>query len=102
MVKVPIADLAALAYDPAPYRSRPEQLSGLADGDLVFQNGVEHGESGLFFWVQRNVLHKMDIFADQLADDRIVEQQHVCQQSSAHAVHFISADYSMSNILSDG
>ena len=53
-----------------------QQFGGIGDGDLVFQNGVEHGESGLFFLVQRNVLHK-DIFADQLADDRIVEQEHI-------------------------
>ena len=51
-----------------------QQLGGIGDGGLVFQNGVEHGESGLFFLVQRNVLHQ-DIFADQLVDDGIVEQQ---------------------------
>ena len=53
-----------------------QQRGGIGDGNLVFQNGVEHGESGLFFLVQRNVLH-LDIFADQLADDRIVEQQQI-------------------------
>ena len=53
-----------------------QQLSGIGDGDLLFQNGVEHGESGLFFLVQRNVLHR-DIFADHLADDRIVEQKQI-------------------------
>ena len=56
-------------------RGHPQHLGGLGDGNLVFQNGVEHGKSGLFFLVQRNVLHQMDIFADQLVDDRIVEQQ---------------------------
>ena len=54
-----------------------QHLGGLGDGHLVFQNGVQHGKSGLFFLVQRNVLHGKDIFADQLLDDRIVDQQHV-------------------------
>ena len=54
-----------------------QQLSSLGDGHLVFQNGVEHGDSGLFFLIQRNILHRKDIFADQLADDGIVEQQHI-------------------------
>ncbi len=53
-----------------------KQFGGLGDGHLEFQNGVEHGKSGLFFLIQRYVLHKKDIFADQLADDRIVEQRH--------------------------
>ena len=53
-----------------------QHLGGLGDGHLVFQNGVQHGKSGLFFLVQRNVLHGKDIFADQLLDDRIVDQQH--------------------------
>ena len=35
-----------------------QQLGGLVDGHLVFQNGVEHGQSGLFFLVQRHILHK--------------------------------------------
>ena len=52
----------------------PQQLCGLGDGDLVFQHRVQHGKSGLFFLVQRNVLHGKDIFADQL-EDGIVEQQ---------------------------
>ena len=55
-------------------RGHAQQLGGIGDGDLVFQNGVEHAESGLLFLVQRNVLHQ-NIFADQLADDRIVEQE---------------------------
>ena len=53
-----------------------QHLDGLGNGNLVFQNGVEHGDSGLFFLIQRNVLHGKDIFADQLMDDRIVDQQH--------------------------
>ena len=56
-------------------RAHPQHLSGLGDGYLEFQNGVEHGKSGLFFLVQRYVLHHKDIFADQLADDGIVEQR---------------------------
>ena len=57
-------------------RAHPQHLGGLDDGNLVFQNGVEHGDPGLFFLIQRNVLHGKDIFADQLAPDRIVDQQH--------------------------
>ena len=38
-------------------RAHPQHLSGLGDGYLEFQNGVEHGKSGLFFLVQRYVLH---------------------------------------------
>ena len=56
-----------------------QQSFGLGDGRLVFQNGVEHGDSGLFFLIQRNVLHGKDIFADQLMDDRIVDQQQICR-----------------------
>ena len=52
-----------------------KQFGSLDDGYLEFQNGVQHGKSGLFFLVQRNILHQKDIFADQLADDRIVEQR---------------------------
>ena len=64
-------------------RGHPQHLGGLGDGNLVFQNGVQHGKSGLFFLVQRNVLHKMDIFAEQLMDDRIVEQQQITGSMSA-------------------
>ena len=46
-----------------------QHLGSLGDGKLVFQNGVQHGDSGLFFLIQRNVLHGKDIFADQLLDD---------------------------------
>ena len=56
--------------------SPPPKVGGRGDGHLVFQNGVEHGKSGLFFLVQRYILHRMDIFAEQLAYDTIVEQQH--------------------------
>ena len=37
-----------------------QQLGDLGYRHLVFQNGVEHGESGLFFLVQRYVLHDED------------------------------------------
>ena len=71
------ATLAVGGQHPARVALRhAKQLGGIDDGDLVFQNGVEHGESGLFFLVQRYVLHQ-DIFADQLTDDRIVEQQQI-------------------------
>ena len=52
-----------------------QQFGGLGDGHLVFQNRAEHMEPGLFFLVQRYILHGKDIFADQLATDGIVEQQ---------------------------
>ena len=52
-----------------------QQLGGLGDGHLAFQNGVEHVESCLFSLVQYHILHRMDIFADQLTTDRIVGQQ---------------------------
>ena len=68
---------------PSVARRHAQQLSGIGDGDLVFQDGVEHGESGLFFLVQRNVFHR-DIFADQLDDDGIVEQQQNDNQSPRH------------------
>ena len=41
-----------------------KQFSSLGNGYLEFQNGVEHGESGLFFLIQRNVLHQKDIFPE--------------------------------------
>ena len=44
----------------------PQHLSGLGDRHLVFQNGVEHRGSGLFFLVQCHILHRMDICAGQL------------------------------------
>ena len=56
--------------------AHPPKVGGRGDGHLVFQNGVEYVKSGLFFLVQRYILHRMDIFAEQLAYDTIVEQQH--------------------------
>ena len=41
----------------------PRDIGSLGYGQLVFQHGVEHVESGLFFLVQRQVLHQTDIFA---------------------------------------
>ena len=55
--------------------THPRQPGDLDDGHLVFQNGVEHVESGLVTLVRCHILHRMDIFADQLATDGIVEQQ---------------------------
>ena len=52
-------------------------LGSLGDGKLVFQNAVEHLNPCLFLLIQRYILHKDDIFADQLAGDRIVEHQHL-------------------------
>ena len=51
-------------------------LGGLGYGKLVFQNTVEHLNPCLFLLVQRYIPHGDDIFAEQLADDRIVEHQH--------------------------
>ena len=48
----------------------------LGDGKLVFQNTVENLNPSLFLLVQRYIPHRDDIFADQLAGDRIVEHQH--------------------------
>ena len=50
-------------------------LGSLGDGKLVFQNAVENLNPCLFLLIQRYILHKDDIFADQLAGDRIVEHQ---------------------------
>ena len=51
-------------------------LGGLGDGKLVFQNTVENLNPCLFLLVQRYTPHRDDMFADQLAHDRIVEHQH--------------------------
>ena len=37
--------------------THPQKLGGLGDGHLVFQNGVQHVESGLFSLVQCHILH---------------------------------------------
>ena len=42
----------------------------------MFRNGVEHVESRLFDGVQRQVLHRTDIFAGPLTTDLIVEHPH--------------------------
>ena len=52
-------------------------LGSLGDGKLEFQNAVEHLNPGLFLLVQRYIPHRDDIFADQLAGDRIVDHQHL-------------------------
>ena len=43
----------------------------------MFQNAVEHFDPCLFLLIQRYIPHRDDIFADQLAGDRIVERQHI-------------------------
>ena len=50
-------------------------LGGLGDGKMVFQNAVENLNPCLFLLIQRYIPHGDDIFADQLAGDRIVEHQ---------------------------
>ena len=55
--------------------AHPHDLGCLGDGKLVFQNTVENLYPCLFLLIQRYILHKDDIFADQLAGDRIVEHQ---------------------------
>ena len=40
-----------------------QQFRGLGYGNLVFWDGVERGESGLFFLIQRYILGE-DIFSD--------------------------------------
>ena len=50
-------------------------LGCLGDGKLVFQNAVENLNPCLFLLIQRYIPHRDDIFADQLAGDRIVEHQ---------------------------
>ena len=50
-------------------------LGGLRDGKLVFQNTVEYLNPCLFLLVQRYIPHRDDMFADQLAGDRIVDHQ---------------------------
>ena len=58
-------------------------LGGLGDGKLVFQNAVEHLNPGLFLLIQLYIPHRDDIFADQLAGDRIVDHQQVVHGYSA-------------------
>ena len=50
-------------------------LGGLGDGKVVFQYAVEHFDPCLFLLFQCHFPHKGDIFAEQLAGDRIVEHQ---------------------------
>ena len=54
-------------------------LGSLGDGKLVFQNTVEYLNPGLFLLIQLYIPHRDDIFADQLAGDRIVDHQQVIQ-----------------------
>ena len=51
-------------------------LGRLGDGKLMFQNTVEHLNPSLFLLIQLYIPHGDDIFAEQLAHDRIVEHQH--------------------------
>ncbi len=51
-------------------------LGRLGDGKLMFQNTVEHLNPGLFLLIQLYIPHGDDMFAEQLAHDRIVEHQH--------------------------
>ena len=50
-------------------------LGSLGDGKLVLQHAVEHLDPGLFLLIQRYIPHGDDIFAEQLAGDRIVDHQ---------------------------
>ena len=50
-------------------------LGGLGYGKLVFQNAVEYLDPGLFLLIQLYIPHGDDIFADQLAGDRIIDHQ---------------------------
>jgi len=52
-------------------------LGSLGYGKLVFQNGVEHLNPGLFLLIQLYIPHEDDIVADQLAGDRIVDHQQI-------------------------
>ena len=52
-------------------------LGSLGDGKLVFQNAVEHLDPGLFLLIQLYIPHRDDIFAEQLAGDRIVGHQQI-------------------------
>ena len=61
-------------------------LGSLGDGKLVFQNAVGHLNPCLFLLVQRYIPHGDDIFAEQLAGDRIVEHQQALSRTSAHLV----------------
>ena len=45
------------------------------DAKVVFQNAVEHLNPCLFLLIQRYIPHGDDIFAEQLAGDRIVDHQ---------------------------
>ena len=58
-------------------------LGCLGDGKLVFQNAVENLNPCLFLLIQRYIPHRNDIFADQLAGDRIVDQQQKARRLSA-------------------
>ena len=48
----------------------------LGDGELVFQNAVEHLNPGLFLRIQLYIPHGDDIAAEQLTGDQIVDHQH--------------------------
>ena len=50
-------------------------LGSLGNRKPVFQNAVEHLDPGLFLLIQLYIPHRDDIFAEQLAGDRIVEHQ---------------------------
>ena len=51
-------------------------IGDLGDGKLVSQNTVEYLNPCLFPLVQRYIPHGDDMFAEQLAGDRIVDHQH--------------------------
>ena len=56
--------------------NRSYDLGGLGYGKPVFQNAVEHLNPGLFLLIQLHIPDGDEILADQLAGDRIAEQQH--------------------------
>ena len=60
--------------------SNSHDLGSLNDGQLVFQNAVEHLNPCLFLLIQRYTPHGDDIFAEQLAFDRSVDHQHCSHQ----------------------
>ena len=62
------------------WRSLTPMISAaLGNRKPVFQNAVEHLDPGLFLLIQLYIPHRDDIFAEQLAGDRIVEHQHDVQ-----------------------
>ena len=56
-------------------------LGRLGDGKVVFQNAVEYLYPRLFLLFPLYIPHRDDIFAEQLAGDRIVEHQQTFTES---------------------